>query len=652
MKHLFAKTINGMKKFYVYTFLILLNTFSTNLLAQQIPTFNNQLYAPVYFNPARLGDGFIGINYRQQWSDLSSDLAPTSFLFISDLSSLTKLNQHRVGLGLSFLSDKAHILHKNLINLNFAYHLIDASDKRLSLGISVGWLSQKLNFGDSRIADPFDLAIFSGEHTKSVFEGGLGLSLQLFPSEKHLFNLDISLPQLYNSELNFDNNSMLELNPHLVSRISYMYNGGTVGFEPILMYREAIGGKKLKAANLEAGLRILFLDKQFWIGTGMRLETETIQLNIGANLEGLQIFGSYEIGAPLGNTIEVGGLYTFGKSPKEKLSGAASIAGSAIDQFAAQFNSTVNKVTDYFNLMQSNLNDWNQGNGTNPVQQNKLSAIKRYNNNASEGINTLTQLRKEISDNLAIIDTEINKNSAQRNSKLAKNARRTNLEIQQKYQELNGKHQQYIRQIAALEKQIGPDVSKIIRRGNLADLKAYYQQQLDALPSKPRNILPVVVNLGNQNLQITYEFPNGKEAYDMKSPPQKDTRNLIHHIVEKIQELAAQNYEIKSIDIFAKMRVSADKLSYGAGKYTGEFGNPISINYKLYDRSQRLIITKVQDVLTGAINLENLAALKLHSFKTNFQEQNPKVITVNLQIIAPADQRFPQMYQIKVNVER
>lgn len=642
-----------MKNIYFYLFLLAILCSPKEGIAQQIPTFNNDMYAPQFFNAARLGEGFIGLNYRQQWSGLDGDVAPKSFFLATDLSSLLKLNDKRIGLGFTVMTDEAHVISRNQLKLGFAYHLIDDQDKRLSAGISLGWLAQKLTFGDSRVNDPFDLAFFDGEQNKGGFEGGFGLSFQLFPSEEHQLNFDIALPQLYASDLTFDSGAKLELNPHLISRISYQYNGGSFGLEPILIYRESLGGKKLKAANLEFGVRALFLDNKFWVGTGTRMETETIQLNAGVNLNGVQVFGSYEMGSPLGNTVEIGGLYTFGgESSRPTFSEEALRVSKTNEQLAKEFNQSAVNVSDYFNLIQSNLNDVNKPGLTSRAKRDRVQKASNYLTTANNTLKTLDQLRKEIAKNQDLIEKEVSEKGGNKNVKWVKTARQTHQGIQLKYNELNTKEQKFQQQIKTLESRTLVDIGKIIRSGNTAELRSHYQQQLDDLKGKPRNMLPVDITLDNQNITISYKFPNGKEVYDATSADQADVQVIANHIIEKVEELTTQNYRVESIDIIAEMRVSADKLIFTSGTYNGELGNPAPLAYKFFDKTARNITPKTKQLKVGSITLEDLAALKIHSLKAYLASENVNVNKIELQIAAPNQQRVQQMYMVRLNVKR
>ena len=168
--------MNQMHTYYLFLltslFLILV---SNTVLAQQIPVFNQYIYQPEFYNPAAIGTGFIGIQYRNQFSDLSGRDAPKSYAIHADLSSILQLSEKKIGIGLSFLSDKAHIVNRVKGKLSFAYHLVKNKNSRLSAGIEAGWFSQSLDFSDIRISNPQDVLIYNDETKKSSFDGGFGL---------------------------------------------------------------------------------------------------------------------------------------------------------------------------------------------------------------------------------------------------------------------------------------------------------------------------------------------------------------------------------------------------------------------------------------------------------------------------------------------
>ncbi|MCA1481374.1 type IX secretion system membrane protein PorP/SprF, partial [Bradyrhizobium sp. NBAIM08] len=110
------------------------------------------------------------------------------------------LSGKRIGVGLSANADKAHILSRTGVQLNFAYHLVENDSWQLSAGILAGVMFQNFSFGNTRISDPNDLALFSGERNATLFNGGFGLHLGTGEPGGEWLHVDVVAPQLYSSD--------------------------------------------------------------------------------------------------------------------------------------------------------------------------------------------------------------------------------------------------------------------------------------------------------------------------------------------------------------------------------------------------------------------------------------------------------------------
>jgi len=241
------------------TLIIFLFAFSARLVAQQMPAYNQHIYTPETFNPARMGTGFVALGYRQQYLDLGTS-SPKSYFLTADLSSALKLAE-KIGLGISLQADQAHIINRNQINGLFSYYLVKKDELSISAGISAGVLLQQIKFGDARVNNPFDLAIYSASESQMAFDGGPALSIQLNPGKSnHHFALDASLPQLFTSDLNYRNDQVIaDLQPHLFVRAAYRFQNEAFSIEPLFMYRDLLGTTKVSAAGMDAAVKASFL---------------------------------------------------------------------------------------------------------------------------------------------------------------------------------------------------------------------------------------------------------------------------------------------------------------------------------------------------------------------------------------------------------
>src|SRR5690606_31691508 len=79
-------------------------------LRAQSPVFSQYYASGLYLNPALSGlekDIFLGMNYRSQWSNLSTPFNTFQFSFIHPLTKPGVRAKHLGGFGASFLNDVA-----------------------------------------------------------------------------------------------------------------------------------------------------------------------------------------------------------------------------------------------------------------------------------------------------------------------------------------------------------------------------------------------------------------------------------------------------------------------------------------------------------------------------------------------------------------
>ncbi len=289
------------------------------LHAQQYPGFSQQLYDAELFQPARVGlDGdYAGVRYRDQWTGMDKRYSPVTFLAGADLSQTFNLTEKRIGLGFEMMGDRIFIQHSFFFHASFAYKLIETRDLTLSSGILAGWLNQRMDYDDTRIGDPFDLAVLEGRPSASGFSGGLGLHLRSRSRRGHLFQADLVMPQLFNSNLNFAGGSRYNPVPHLQIGLGYKLAGAqVVQLEPRLLLRGILADGSFQS-TLDLGLRGFFLDSRYWAGMGVRLQGEAFHLAFGmAILEDFDLSVLMESQAQLGFSFELGIVYRLTDPPE------------------------------------------------------------------------------------------------------------------------------------------------------------------------------------------------------------------------------------------------------------------------------------------------------------------------------------------------
>lgn len=644
-----------MKKYFTTIIRLLLPCLVTlPLIAQQVPVFNSHLYLPELYNPARMGDGFIGLNYRQQWMDLDSKYAPVSYSLTADLSSVFSLDGKRVGLGISLLGDKAHLVQRYNAALSFAYRLVDLEEHRLALGVLAGVTSQRYDFADARIFDPFDRAVFSEQQSVMVFDGGPGLYYQFQASDEHRISVDISAPQLFSSDLDFEDGGLLDVQPHLQARVSYRYGGSAFSVEPMAAYRDLIGEKKLKAGNIDLALRFGFLDNRVWVGGGMRLDAEALHISVGVKpVAKLEVLGAFELNSIFGNTFEVGALYAFSASTKISFAQELQASQSALTGTLVQES----EIKDALKVTEAKIAGVTQpGAGTEQKRANlaeareeikqsraRLDLIRGYQLQAADAKSEATN---KAGDNRSATKMKDFKTISDNAATIEDIAAKTNTAVNSAEQRLYN-----------AEAQLPPQITEAVRSSNLPAIKAFFQERLDNLTEKPRNTQPIIVVAADRAILVRYEFFNQVEQYDISGNQDlTDIKGLANHIAAEIKALREQGLTVENVRVTAKLRDNERALQQiKAGTYKGEFGASHKLEYKFTNATTNKNVPRPAKTLkkNEAINLEQLVALKVNGIKVHLSKQDTggPVSFGDFEIAAPyTDQDYTQMFSVQIRI--
>jgi len=636
-----------MKKLYLLSIIFL--SISLQTQAQQIPNFRHYVFQPAYFNPAQVGSGFIAANYRKQWMELMED-APTSYFVMADVSSLLNLQDKRIGLGVRFLGDQSHIIKRNDINLSFSYYLINDSDHVLSAGVLAGFLSQRLEFGQTLLNNGNDLTAFTdpanGSMGKSAFNGGLGIAYRINPSGDHQWNLDVVLPQLFTSDLNYESGALMDIQPFALFRASYKYNSEAFGFEPIVMYREALGEKQLKKGNIDVGARAFFLEDNLWLGGSYRLaEAEATSINFGIVPSpelGLEVIGTFEIGpSELGSTFEVGVLYQMGKV----------CSTSDLDFSKNVIINNIDRIELDEEQIQQSLDMGNRSlDGINLPSVSEYSRKERLENARVKLKEAGEQLQK-MQGKVEIVTkakTDADKKIAEAGEEcLVKSSSYKKISsgeqrVVSSYQELSQAVQSLKNRINEISKIVEPSLPTSIRRKNLALIRDSVQATIDMLINKPIGMSPVLVIQTGSELAIQYEFPNVQDSYSIDNLDGVGT--LLDHLSGQINYLQNNGIIIRQIAIKAIMRDAPGLWGVTSGRYDEE--QPLIVSYI---RNSTNATTTIQ---SGFINMEQLALAKMYYMQTYMRERiDLNKIPMIMQIRGPYEQNLSQLYQIEIIIE-
>ena len=385
---------NCCMKYSKYLLLILLkiNTaLPVFLFSQGLPGINQHVYFPQTFNPSRYGDGFFLLNYRRQWMDLKDKDAPVTLNFNADLSNSLNLESKRIALGFGFTSDRAHLTRYFDGNISFGYSLVESENTQLSLGIIAGILSQRIKIDQDTRFD--DIPLNYEGSSILIGTAGPGLFYRVKGTNKNVFELDASLPRLYYSANRNDAGAFIDVAPHLLLRTAFKLRFATSTFEPVILYRKLLWGKRFgfnDKGQLDFAFRGGFFDDRFWLGLGSRLHFTSIdveqfslplQFTFGASaFDRGTVVGSFDLNSYFGTSFELGFLYSF----KEKDTGTSrKMARNEISEYAEATERTWSTLSDTITKKMASISNVsgkinNLGRSVEPVDaiKNKIKDIE------------------------------------------------------------------------------------------------------------------------------------------------------------------------------------------------------------------------------------------------------------------------------------
>jgi len=643
---------------------------ATLLPAQQIPVFTQYQYDARLYNPATWGAGLVAVQYRKQWLDLDENAAPTTIQAMADLTPWIGLRGHRIGLGLSVNADKAHILSRNGIQINFAYHLVENDNWRLSAGVLAGVLFQNFSFGNTRLGDPNDLALFSGDYKATLFNGGLGLHFSTGKPRGEGLHIDVVAPQLYSSDPSYKGRSngsqgtsssfVYDNNAHLLAGIGYRFNVGGIGLEPLFLYRSMIGPKKIKSGRYDFSLRAHFIDNLFWLGAGYRPEASAINVSFGINLtqsRNIGIAAGYETHQVFGGSMEFGAFFEEPKEgpvPEPRLKPTMQ---SQLDNALGEINAAMGRskresagARQFLNQAQAAL-----GEAQRPGQDDDIAELRLGDASAA-----LQQARSKMQ------QYEIEKKTVEEQAQLAENATNSGVrlkgaeikmtQVRTARSEVSTVRNTALKDLERLENSVAEAtinlppkaIGSLVKNGDVERVRKNLQKNLDQLPGKPLNMSPVEVKKNGKLVYMTFVFPNSIEKkFDVNT--MEDVQALSGLVAQLVGQLQ-QNVVIESVQIQASLR-SANELRFDVdAEYNSEFGKTSEVKYQLIERSNNSTKAQTVKISGKKLQLEKLVALKLYSIEQYLRQKGlGKTLPVNLLIVTgETAQPFTQMYAITI----
>ncbi|WP_420602498.1 type IX secretion system membrane protein PorP/SprF [Flagellimonas sp.] len=254
----------------ILLFLVLVGT---TTMAQQLPQFTQYMFNTISVNPAYAGSRE-SINmtalHRNQWAGLDGNPTTSTFSFHAPL------NNERVGLGISYITDQLGFENTNYVYGDFSYTIPVTAEAKLSFGLKAGFTNYKLQNPD--LNDPFFNANFNS--WKPNFGAGVYLSTNRWYA-------GISTPRILNTDLNEGEFEALERNSY------YAIGGLVLDLSLDIKFRPAFITKFTNGApsTYDITSSFLFYEK-VWLGGSYRFNDAS---NFGAFLD-YQVSNNIRIG--------------------------------------------------------------------------------------------------------------------------------------------------------------------------------------------------------------------------------------------------------------------------------------------------------------------------------------------------------------------
>ncbi|MEP6711845.1 MAG: PorP/SprF family type IX secretion system membrane protein [Ferruginibacter sp.] len=208
------------KKIALFNLLMLVFIFTK---AQDLH-FSQFFNSPLTTNPANTGfipdaDYRLGVNYRNQWSNILAAPYKTMSAFGDAQLFRDKLENGWVGVGAVILSDVAGSgsLRSTKVYASLAYHQMLGNSSLLSGGFNVGWANKRIDLTNLKFPSQFDGKFFDGgiidgnfpafaNTNISYLDVQVGMNYAYFPQENVYINAGYSIHHVNSPRETFFNN--------------------------------------------------------------------------------------------------------------------------------------------------------------------------------------------------------------------------------------------------------------------------------------------------------------------------------------------------------------------------------------------------------------------------------------------------------------
>jgi type IX secretion system PorP/SprF family membrane protein len=232
--------------------------------------FSQFMNSPLTTNPANTGfipdgDYRIGINYRNQWSNIMAVPYKTMSAFGDFQVMRDRFDNGWLGAGGVILHDVAGSgnLTSTKIYGSVAYHQLIAEGSLVSAGFNVGWASKRINVNNLKFPDQFDGQFFDNKLPTSValsndninyLDVQFGLNYAYFPSQKVYLNAGYSASHINRPRESFFDDNIYGIDNRITVRHTGFLNGSFLVNNQWLINPNIYFTTQSKVVEMVAGL--------------------------------------------------------------------------------------------------------------------------------------------------------------------------------------------------------------------------------------------------------------------------------------------------------------------------------------------------------------------------------------------------------------
>ncbi len=254
MKRLYKKSI-----LIIGTVILLLS--ASQVRAQQEPLYTQYMFNTVSVNPAYTGtrDAMnVLLLSRLQWSGMAG--APRTY----DFTMHTPINNYKMGLGLSVVSDSHGPVNNYYINVNYAYRVNLNEELVLSMGVKGGIYNYNVNLTELNVGE-YDMAFT--DNVEQRFQPNVGLGVYLYTDN---YYIGASVPKLIQTELSGEQStagSLSDLKQHFFLMGGYVFDiNEDLKFKPSVLTKVVQGAPPSTDITAQC-----LLKEMYWLGATYRI---------------------------------------------------------------------------------------------------------------------------------------------------------------------------------------------------------------------------------------------------------------------------------------------------------------------------------------------------------------------------------------------